>query len=421
MPKRKRVSHVEITALRKEAIAALEAENDHPKALRVLDKLVAGGDSSCQCLFIRSSLLVTLAGNNPKSARLPKAIADAERVQKLDEHSPLGHYCMARALAAQDNPFGAEVESLKGLRACASLPVVSDAEGEVAPGFFWTGSVVRVTGTSREDLNGRVGTVTSHDTSANRFAVTLDPGECTEGAEDECAAAPTAASVSLKPVNLEQLYLGVSAEYFPVDADSVRKSLDESLATSRRLTEPRIEQAEALKAAANSLFGSACSQAAGSCERQSSLQAAADKYTEAIELHPIDASLFSNRSACYTKLGERATAELQRSPTANVDGVADLKKGLKDAEQCVKLRPTWPKAHLRLGTALELLGRPNQARDAYKRGANECYPLGGATAAPKSTVGQPLETHNRQDAMFKKLNEGFQRAAAAARTSVYCL
>ena len=108
----------------------------------------------------------------------------------------------------------------------------------------------------------------------------------------------------------------------------------------------------------------------------------------------------------------RAAAELAGDPTGDFAGVADLKRGLKDAQRCVALRPTWPKAHLRLGTALELLARLNQARDAYKHGANTCYPLNGGPAAAGSTVGQPMETHVRSDPMFGKLNDSFRRTAA---------
>lgn len=55
-----------------------------------------------------------------------------------------------------------------------------------------------------------------------------------------------------------------------------------------------------------------------------------------IALNPRDASLFSNRSLCWLHLGEG-------------------KKALMDAEACRMMRPDWPKACYRKGTALMLL------------------------------------------------------------------
>jgi len=400
MPKRKRASEEELALLHQQVSHALHAD-DNSKALLLLDKLIAGGDKSCQCLFV----LIALAGDKASSARLPKALADAEATKNLDAGSPIGCFCLGKVLSAQKKPFEAEVEALKGLRACAALPSSSDddpppTETEAAPSFLWTGSVVKVSGTSRDDLNSQDGIVTSYDATKGRFAVALKNS-----------------TVSLKAENLDSPFADCPAGFLPQQPDALRAAFQELLVECRRHTDPLREQADALKAEANALFTTAC----GCCgeEAEVGLRSAVGKYSEAIELHPTDASLFSNRSACYAKLGERAKVEIKACPTGSFDGVTELKKGLWDAEKCVELRPTWPKAHLRLGAALELLARLNQARDAYQRGASECYPLRGG--AQKSTVGQPLETHVRQDAIFKKLNEGFQRAAKAAATSIFAL
>jgi hypothetical protein len=53
-------------------------------------------------------------------------------------------------------------------------------------------------------------------------------------------------------------------------------------------------------------------------------------------LDPDDATLYSNRSACWLLIG-----------------VGD--KALVDANQCRKMRPDWPKACYRQGAALMLL------------------------------------------------------------------
>ncbi|CAO2038340.1 unnamed protein product [Urochloa humidicola] len=59
-------------------------------------------------------------------------------------------------------------------------------------------------------------------------------------------------------------------------------------------------------------------------------------YTKAMDLDPDDASLFSNRSLCWLRMG-------------------DGQKALLDARECRRMRPDWPKACYRQGAALMLL------------------------------------------------------------------
>jgi len=125
MPKRKRASEEELALLHQQVSHALHAD-DNSKALLLLDKLIAGGDKSCQCLVVRCFVLIALAGDKASSARLPKALADAEAAKNLDAASPIGCFCLGKVLSAQKKPFEAEVEALKGLRACAALPSSSD-------------------------------------------------------------------------------------------------------------------------------------------------------------------------------------------------------------------------------------------------------------------------------------------------------
>ncbi|XP_026403522.1 hsp70-Hsp90 organizing protein 1-like isoform X1 [Papaver somniferum] len=82
-------------------------------------------------------------------------------------------------------------------------------------------------------------------------------------------------------------------------------------------------------------------------EKQYSL--AAMWYSKALEIAPTDATLLSNRSACY--------ACMQDGPEA-----------LKDATECISLRPDWPKAHYRAGVALKILKRYGEAADAFYKG-----------------------------------------------------
>lgn len=59
-------------------------------------------------------------------------------------------------------------------------------------------------------------------------------------------------------------------------------------------------------------------------------------FLQAIDLDPNDATLFSNRSLCWIRLGQAEQA-------------------LADAKACRAIRPNWPKACYREGAALRLL------------------------------------------------------------------
>ncbi|RZC71196.1 hypothetical protein C5167_034381 [Papaver somniferum] len=72
-------------------------------------------------------------------------------------------------------------------------------------------------------------------------------------------------------------------------------------------------------------------------------------YSQALEVAPTDATLISNRSACYACLQQGSEA-------------------LMDATECISLRPDWPKAHYRAGVALSVLKRYGEAADAFFKG-----------------------------------------------------
>ncbi|XP_008802839.1 ankyrin-1 [Phoenix dactylifera] len=78
-------------------------------------------------------------------------------------------------------------------------------------------------------------------------------------------------------------------------------------------------------------------------------QMAVDAYTQAIDLDPNEATLLSNRSLCWIRLGQGECA-------------------LADAKACRALRPDWPKACYREGAALRLLQRFDEAANAFYEG-----------------------------------------------------
>ncbi|KAJ8603384.1 hypothetical protein CTAYLR_004289 [Chrysophaeum taylorii] len=76
---------------------------------------------------------------------------------------------------------------------------------------------------------------------------------------------------------------------------------------------------------------------------------AMEAYSEAIELDPYDATLYSNRAACYLELGR-------------------FKEALEDAEESTKVDPGFAKGYLRLARAARLCGSFEAAEEAARRG-----------------------------------------------------
>ncbi|XP_020552046.1 ankyrin-1 isoform X1 [Sesamum indicum] len=83
--------------------------------------------------------------------------------------------------------------------------------------------------------------------------------------------------------------------------------------------------------------------------RRKDFMAAVDAYTQAIDFDPSDATLLSNRSLCWIRLGQADHA-------------------LADAKACKALRPDWPKAWYREGAALRLLQKFEEAANAFYEG-----------------------------------------------------
>lgn len=76
---------------------------------------------------------------------------------------------------------------------------------------------------------------------------------------------------------------------------------------------------------------------------------AVDAYTQAIDLDPNEATLLSNRSLCWIRLGQAEMA-------------------LADAKACRALNPNWSKACYREGAALRQLQRFDEAANAFYEG-----------------------------------------------------
>ncbi|KAL6979701.1 Hsp70-Hsp90 organizing protein 2 [Sarracenia purpurea var. burkii] len=72
-------------------------------------------------------------------------------------------------------------------------------------------------------------------------------------------------------------------------------------------------------------------------------------YTEALKRNPKDPRVYSNRAACYTKLGA-------------------MPEGLKDAEKCIELDPSFAKGYSRKGAIQFFMKEHDKALETYQEG-----------------------------------------------------
>lgn len=83
--------------------------------------------------------------------------------------------------------------------------------------------------------------------------------------------------------------------------------------------------------------------------KQQKYPEAVKHYTESLKRNPKDPKAYSNRAACYTKLGA-------------------LPEGLKDAEMCIELDPTFSKGYTRKGAIQFFMKEYDKALETYQEG-----------------------------------------------------
>ncbi|KAL2348132.1 hypothetical protein Fmac_002132 [Flemingia macrophylla] len=83
--------------------------------------------------------------------------------------------------------------------------------------------------------------------------------------------------------------------------------------------------------------------------KQQKYPEAVKHYTESIRRNPKDPKAYSNRAACYTKLGA-------------------MPEGLKDAEKCIELDPTFVKGYTRKGAVQYFMKEYEKALETYREG-----------------------------------------------------
>uniref|UniRef100_A0A6N2JXX5 STI1 domain-containing protein n=1 Tax=Salix viminalis TaxID=40686 RepID=A0A6N2JXX5_SALVM len=83
--------------------------------------------------------------------------------------------------------------------------------------------------------------------------------------------------------------------------------------------------------------------------KQQKYPEAVKHYSESLRRNPKDPQAYSNRAACYTKLGA-------------------LPEGLKDAEMCIELDPTFSKGYTRKGAVQFFMKEYDKALETYQEG-----------------------------------------------------
>jgi len=121
------------------------------------------------------------------------------------------------------------------------------------------------------------------------------------------------------------------------------------------------------------------------------LKDAATLYGQALALNPTEAVYYSNRSSVLISLQQHDAA-------------------LRDAHECVRLRPEWAKSHLRVGAALSEMKRHAEAAVAYGK-ALRLEPSNRQIAALEEAAKIEAESAENQ---FDWLQVGCCRLAAAA-------
>lgn len=85
------------------------------------------------------------------------------------------------------------------------------------------------------------------------------------------------------------------------------------------------------------------------CFKEQKYPDAIKHYTEALRRNPKDAKAYSNRAACYTKLGA-------------------MPEGLKDAEKCIEIDPKFAKGYTRKGAIQFFMKEFDKALETYQEG-----------------------------------------------------
>ncbi|XP_024527537.1 ankyrin-2-like [Selaginella moellendorffii] len=178
------------------------------------------------------------------------------------------------------------------------------------------------------------------DTGDEKMVKCLLDAGADPNAQDEDGAKPIQAAAARNSRSIVQMLLPLTSQ----DAKDNEWSVDDLIAREAPQRTTEISQEMLDKAS------EAKSRGTEAFNRKDYL-IAIDAYTQALDINPTDASLYSNRSVCWIRTGQAEQA-------------------LKDAKAAVDLRPDWAKARYREGVALRLLERYEEAATAFYDGIN---------------------------------------------------
>ncbi|KAM7260202.1 hypothetical protein ACFE04_015943 [Oxalis oulophora] len=125
------------------------------------------------------------------------------------------------------------------------------------------------------------------------------------------------------------------------------------------------------------------------CFKQMKYPEAIKHYTEALRRNPGDPRVYSNRAACYTKL-------------------AALPEGLKDAEKCIELDPTFTKGYTRKGAIQFFMKEYDKALETYQEGLKQDPQNQELLDGVRSCIGQ-INKASRGDLTPDELKERQER------------
>jgi len=116
------------------------------------------------------------------------------------------------------------------------------------------------------------------------------------------------------------------------------------------------------------------------------------EYSEAMKRNPEDHTLYSNRAACYTKLGEYTL-------------------GLKDADKCIEMKPDFAKGYSRKGHLHFFMKEYEKAMKAYDKGLELDPNNAEMTEGVKRTINAMTEQSRRAQQGSGPDEETLKRAA----------
>lgn len=163
-------------------------------------------------------------------------------------------------------------------------------------------------------------------------------------------------------------YQKAMSEHRTPETKDLLSKIDKVIKDKERLAYIDLDKAEEEKEKGNDFF------------KKGDFPSAIKHYTEAVLRNPNDAKIYSNRAACYTKLGE-------------------FNLGLKDCNECIRLDPQFIKGYIRKAKLEQGMKQFSKAAESYQKAldldANHHEALMGLRECLSATNKDPEEVRKR--------------------------